>query len=302
MSNLTNEVEITNIVEDTPVIMGDTPIIIGDTPIKTKKVKKTPEEKQAEQEKKLKEKEQKKKEKEENARKKKEEKDEQAKKKKQQEEFETLEKTHWFRVPQKKSHLFSYEERNKLKFMLDIYDIISELAPELLEDTRVKDAYNDCINTIKKYISYITSYQLSNESLYSWFAKENKKDTYKKDTEYYIKKNYNANLSYFTNLNMIYTHVSYKTTNIDYDFHINNVYDICDKYYILYDLINPHIYPKAKAKVENFENAKKVKQNLQLIANYKEKILNLRSDLKWYEKEIRRIDIEGSTIKELFGE
>jgi hypothetical protein len=273
--------------------------------IETKPVKKSKEEREAE---KQKQKEEKQKQKEEKQKEKQKQKQLLKDVKQKEKENKYLEKTHGFNVPNN-NVLFTLDTKYRLAFIKSIYEIIEELAPELLNDIVVKTAYNQFVDIMKQNIEYIWSYTPKDK--YDWFQKECQRYKDKNDLTRTIISSHLHNhntrfsvyLSNFSGINAYYGITSkLKKDTDEYNTHINNIANIYDKYIILWDLISPVIRHRANKRYKSITLAKEIERNKLRIQDLKNAILDCRERLDKYEKELRDIDVEGTTIAELFGE
>ncbi len=211
-----------------------------------------------------------------------------------------LDKTNRFRVPTS-SVLVDKSLKRKLQFMTHVYDIIKELAPELINDLSVRTAYNQVIECFIKHSECIYTYPVNykDKYRYTWFTKKVVPSTLTDIERSFL---YNYSFTNFSGYYYIPNGRSIIRGSDEHKKYYNNILECSNTYQILYDMIYPIINPRANEKVKQLENARIVAENKAKIKGYKDSIIEYRTTIKGWKDALRKLDVEGTTYNELFGD
>jgi hypothetical protein len=216
-----------------------------------------------------------------------------------------LDKTHGFRVPFSKLIYKDRENKRKLEYCCSLYNIINQLAPDLLKDLSIRTAFNQFVDSLEQ-CKYINTYQVNQAGLYNWFKKKPVKST-RGDIQRLLNTSYSSNVLQIPNINGAYNlYMAGRVDRNQYDKLdpkiIDDILNIYDKYYILYSMIHPIIEPSIHKKLLMEENARIVAQNKEYVRKAKEGIIAHREQIKSLKKQLKKYDVEGITYDELFGD
>lgn len=211
---------------------------------------------------------------------------------------EALDKTNGFKLPTCNT-LFNRASKRKFAFMTYVYEIINELSPELLKDLSVRIAYNNVIEVLVKHSNHINTYNVADNHKYNWFSKKHSyisiTDIEKTFIYSYFFTSFSANYYIPNGRSLV------KGTE-EYKLHCNNIKEVNDTYIILYDMIYPVLSGRCAEKGKQVENARIVAENKARIKAYKDSIIQYRANIKAWKEALKKLDVEGTTYNELFGE
>lgn len=185
--------------------------------------------------------------------------------------------------------------------MTHVYDIIKELAPELLKDLSVRTAYNQVIECFIKHSEFMYTYPVNYQDKYkyTWFTNKAAVSILSDIERTFL---YNYSFTNFSGYYYIPNGRSIIRGTDEHKKHCNNILECSNTYEILYNMIYPIINPRANEKVKQLENARIVAQNKAQIKSYKDGIIEYRKNIIIWKDALKKLDVEGTTYNELFGD